>query len=355
MQFTLLLDKRDLHAAEIRRMICTSNCAIPSFSNSVLEGRALAFLSISNWLELSLFLKLSPLRLEQLINSPEYKEFTIPKKKGKPRLIFQPDKELMKIQRKLNLYIQSVYSFQLPENVHGFIPKSFQVHRSIVSNAIPHVKKQRVLSIDLENYFSSIHSKKVRSLFLSWGFTNEIATALTLLCTYKGSLPTGAPTSPVLANLCSLALDEKLQVKAQNHGLTYTRYADDLTFSCDEAFSDEFLNHLQAIIKPFELNSKKTRIKKKSQQQKVTGILVNEKVNVDRKWIKQLRAMLHDLKINGVQKASFNHFKKTKQESFFVNRLRGNIAFLGQVRGFEDKVYVKYHTCINTNYPSKKI
>jgi UDP-N-acetylmuramoylalanine-D-glutamate ligase len=83
--------------------------------------------------------------------------------------------------------------------------------------------------------------------------------------------------------------------------------------------------------------------------------LVNEKVNVDRKWIKQLRAMLHDLKINGVQKASFNHFKKTKQESFFVNRLRGNIAFLGQVRGLEDKEYVKYHTCINTNYPSKKI
>ena len=121
MQFTLLLEKRDLHAAEIRRMICTSNGVIPSFSNSVLEGRALAFLSISTWLELSLFLQYSPLKLEQLINSPNYKEFTIPKKKGKPRLIFQPDMELMNIQRKLNLYIQSVYCSQLPENVHGFI------------------------------------------------------------------------------------------------------------------------------------------------------------------------------------------------------------------------------------------
>jgi RNA-directed DNA polymerase len=309
MQFTLLLDKRDLHAAEIRRMICTSNCAIPSFSKSVLEGRALAFLSISNWLELSLFLKLSPLKLEQLINSPEYKEFTIPKKKGKPRLIFQPDNELMKMQRKLNLYIQSVYSFQLPENVHGFIPKSFQVHRSIVSNAKPHLKKQRVLSIDLENYFSSIHSKKVRSLFLSWGFTNEIATALTLLCTYKGALPTGAPTSPVLANLCSLALDEKLLFNAQNHGLTYTRYADDLTFSGDEYISEKTMLGIIDTIQSedFKINLKKLRCIGTNKKQKITGIVVNHKLTVDRNLKKKLRAMLYDIGSNGLSIATQKH------------------------------------------------
>ncbi len=338
MQFTLLLEKRDLHAAEIRRMICTSNGVIPSFSNSVLEGRALAFLSISTWLELSLFLHCSPLKLEQLINSPNYKEFTIPKEKGKPRLIFQPDKELMKIQRKLNLYIQSVYCFQLPENVHGFIPKSFQVHRSIVSNAMPHVKKQRVLSIDLENYFSSIHSKKVRSLFLSWGFTNEISTALTLLCTYKGALPTGAPTSPVLANLCSLELDKKLQVKAQNHGLTYTRYADDLTFSGEEYISDEIILTLIETIKSenFSINVKKLRCAGKNKKQKITGIVVNHNLTADRKVKKKLRAMIHDLAKNGLETATQRHYSMEGQpteceQNKFLKHVMGIQSFVKMV------------------------
>jgi RNA-directed DNA polymerase len=338
MQFTLLLDKRDLHAAEIRRMICTSNCAIPSFSKSVLEGRALAFLSISNWLELSLFLKLSPLKLEQLINSPEYKEFTIPKKKGNPRLIFQPNKELMKIQRKLNLYIQSVYSFQLPEIVHGFIPKSFQVHRSIVSNAKPHLKKQRVLSLDLENYFSSIHSKKVKRLFLSWGLTSEISTALTLLCTYKGALPTGAPTSPVLANLCSLALDEKLQVQAQNHGLTYTRYADDLTFSGDEYMSDEIILSLIQTIQSenFTINLKKLRCIGTNKKQKITGVVVNQNLTVDRNLKKKLRAMLHHIESNGLSIATQKHFglqsaPSELEQNKFLKHVMGIQSFVKMV------------------------
>ncbi len=338
MKFTLLLEKRDLHAAEIRRMICTSNGIIPSFSNSVLEGRALAFLSISTWLELSLFLQCSPIKLEQLINSPNYKEFTIPKKKGKPRLIFQPDKELMKIQRKLNLYIQSVYSFQLPENVHGFIPKSFQVHRSIVTNAMPHLNKNRILSIDLENYFSSIPSRKVKGLFLSWGLTDQIATALALLCTYKGALPTGAPTSPVLANLCSLELDEKLQAKAQNHGLTYTRYADDLTFSGEEYISDEKILDLIETIKSenFSINVKKLRCAGNNKKQKITGVVVNHKLTVDRKVKKKLRAMIDDLAKNGLETATQRHYSiegqpAERDQNKFLKHVMGVQSFVNMV------------------------
>jgi RNA-directed DNA polymerase len=241
----------------------------------------------------------------------------------------------MKIQRKLNLYIQSVYSFQLPENVHGFIPKSFQVHRSIVSNAILHVKKQRVLSIDLENYFSSIHSKKVSSLFLSWGFTNEIATALTLLCTYKGALPTGAPTSPVLANLCSLALDEKLQVKAQNHGLTYTRYADDLTFSGEQYITDEIILALIETIKSenFSINVKKLRCIGTNKKQKITGIVVNHKLTVDRNLKKKLRAMLYDIGSNGLSIATQKHQSTPSEleQNKFLKHVMGIQSFVKMV------------------------
>jgi RNA-directed DNA polymerase len=215
----------------------------------------------------------------------------------------------------------------------------------IVANASNHVNKKYVMTIDIQHFFESIKAQAVFQLFTSepFCFPDKIALILTRLCTYKGYLPTGAPTSPILSNFVVRELDKQLEEFAYKKKCVYTRYADDLTFSCNESFVAEFLDHLQAMLQPFEINSKKTRIKKQNQQQKVTGILVNEKVNVDRKWIKQLRAMLHDLKMNGVKKASFNHFKKVNQESFFINRLRGNIAFLGQVRGQLDEQYLKYY------------
>ena len=203
---------------------------------------------------------------------------------------------------------------------------------------MPHVKKQRVLSIDLENYFSSIHSKKVRSLFLSWGFTNEISTALALLCTYKGALPTGAPTSPVLANLCSLELDEKLQAKAQNHGLMYTRYADDLTFSGDQYITDEIILALIETIKSenFSINVKKLRCAGNNKKQKITGVVVNHKLTVDRKVKKKLRAMIHDLAKNGLETATQRHYSiegqpTEREQNKFLKHVMGVQSFVKMV------------------------
>ena len=315
------------------------------------------FKSMSTVLDVVQFLSVRVNELDQLVINSPYYTFEIPKKSGGVRIITAPEEALKKVQQTILKQLAEIYP--KPSSVYGFVAMddSEELVCPIVANAANHVNKKYILTVDIKHFFESIKTKEVFQLFTNapFHYSEKIALILTRLTTYDGCLPTGAPTSPMISNFITQPIDKQLEVFALANDCVYTRYADDLTFSCDEAFSDEFLNHLQAIIKPFELNSKKTRIKKKSQQQKVTGILVNEKVNVDRKWIKQLRAMLHDLKINGVQKASFNHFKKTKQESFFVNRLRGNIAFLGQVRGLEDKEYVKYHTCINTNYPSKKI
>ena len=302
------------------------------------------FNSMATVLDVVQFLSIRVKELDQLLINPPYYTFEIPKKSGGVRTITAPEEALKKVQQTILKQVEELY--QKPSSVYGFVAmdESEVYTCPIVANAANHVNKHYVLTVDIHHFFESIKTKDVFQLFTNqpFYFPEKIALILTRLTTYKGCLPTGAPMSPMLSNLIFRDIDKKLEDLSIKEGYTYSRYADDLTFSSNEPFHEEFLEQLQSCIQPFTLNTKKTRIKKHTQQQKVTGILVNEKVNIDRKWIKQLRAMLHDLKINGVRKASFNHFKKTKHESFFINRLRGNIAFLGQVRGICDKEYNKY-------------
>ena len=302
------------------------------------------FKSISTVLDVVQFLSIRVKELDQLLINPPYYTFEIPKKSGGVRTITAPEEALKKVQQTILKQVEELY--QKPSSVYGFVAmgESEEYACPIVANAANHVNKHTVLTVDIHHFFESIKTKDVFQLLTNetFYFSEKIALILTRLTTFKGCLPTGAPTSPMLSNLIFRDIDQKLEELAQNERCTYSRFADDLTFSSNEPFPEEFLEQLQSCIQPFTLNHKKTRIKKQSQQQKVTGILVNEKVNVDRKFVKQLRAMLHDLKNIGVQKASFNHFKKANHESFFINRLRGNIAFLGQVRGICDKEYNKY-------------
>jgi RNA-directed DNA polymerase len=302
------------------------------------------FKAMSTVLDVVQFLSIRVNELDQLLINPPYYTFETPKKRGGVRTITAPEDALKKVQQLILKQVEEFY--HKPSSVYGFVAmdESEGYACPIVANAANHVNKHYVLTVDLNHFFESIKTMDVFQLFSNepFYFPEKIALILTRLTTYKGCLPTGAPTSPMLSNLIFRDIDQKLEELAENERCTYSRYADDLTFSSNEPFSEEFLTQIQSCIQPFTLNTKKTRIKKQSQQQKVTGILVNEKVNIDRKWIKQLRAMLHDLKINGVRKASFNHFKKANQESFFIHRLRGNIAFLGQVRGICDKEYNKY-------------
>jgi RNA-directed DNA polymerase len=310
MKWLLIFEKRADEKVEIQKMFRTSNKEVYSFSDSLSASRAFTFLCISNWRELSYFLNLTPLHVEEIINHPNYKEFKIPKKIGKPRLICQPKDELMKIQRKLNLYLQSIYELHIPSCVHGFVPKSKTLHRSIVSNAQPHVGKSNILTIDLKDYFTSIRSKRVKKLFISWGINEEVSTALALLCTYKGCLPIGAPTSPVLANLCSYELDLKLMHFCEQNQLGYTRYADDLTFSSAGRISDGDVHSIIQFIEEanFTANRKKIRQIGSHRKQKITGVVVNKKLSVDRKLKKKIRAIEYDIQKNGLVVASKKHF-----------------------------------------------
>jgi RNA-directed DNA polymerase len=218
---------------------------------------------------------------------------------------------------------------------------------NIVSNARQHIGKQFLLNLDLKNFFPCITAKRVKEMFLSepFQFNEQTAIALTLLTTYEGRLPTGAPSSPVISNFICRTFDKDLANFCTNHQLVYTRYADDLTFSSDSPITKERISDIIALIEKhqFCLNEKKFRLTSAQRQQMVTGIVVNKKVNVDRKLLKKIRAMLHDWQVNGLNNASRHHFwheiEADGSQQQFLNRLRGYINFVGQVRGKEDTLY----------------
>jgi RNA-directed DNA polymerase len=308
---------------------------------------AAKLLKIRNAKELCTHLNRTFLQMELVLNEPHYHSFTIPKKQGGKRYLETPMPELMRIQRRLNDGLQAWYALIRPECSHGFVRKTATQTCSIVTNAYPHIGKAYVMNIDLKDFFTTIRASRVRDLFRSdcFGFDDHISTVLALLVTYRGRLPQGAPTSPVISNLVCLTLDERLQEWAKERLVNYTRYADDLTFSSDHPFGEEDLQALRTLIEQegFSINDRKVRRKGKGRKKTVTGLIVNKKVNVDRKLIRNVRAMIHDIQMNGLQQASRRHFGPFVPDTplareIFLYKIHGTIRFIGQVRGKDDPI-----------------
>ena len=176
-------------------------------------------------------------------------------------------------------------------------PPDFRKGRSIRDNAEPHSGKPIVVNIDISSFFPSTSYVSIvracRTLAdgqLSPGAIRLVAD----ICTYDGGLPIGAPTSPAIANVILRQVDAALTTAAARHGVTYTRYADDLTFSGDEAalrlipFARRLLKELG-----YELDRRKTNIYRRGRRQIVTGLVVNERADLPRRTRRRLRAALH--------------------------------------------------------------
>ena len=251
------------------------------------------------------------------------------------------------------LILQLYYYFWIkPDFVHGFVirPKGESKMCNIVSNAQSHIGKKYVLNIDLKDFFSNISIKQVYKLFRSnyFKYNDQIAKYFTFLTTYNGYLPTGAPTSPVLSNFICTELDFAIKAFCDKNDVAFSRYADDLTFSSDFEFTPSIIVELKELITKhgFQVNPKKVYIKKSNSKQTVTGLIVNKKVNVDRKLLKKVRAMLHSLRTKGIENASYFHYEgrhlfDTAYNDKFIYQLKGYINFIGQVRGIEDVLYLK--------------
>jgi RNA-directed DNA polymerase len=237
-----------------------------------------------------------------------YVEFEVPKATGGTRRIAAPRKPLRTAQRKILDDILA--KVPVHSAAHGFIRE-----RSTVTNAKPHLKAAIVVKMDLVDFFPSVHYRRVIGLFQELGYPTEAAEALAGLCTYRpkladghmvwpGLLAQGAPSSPAITNLICRRLDARLFALARKVGATYTRYADDLTFSfkVEPERMGHFLWWVDQICQQegFTENTKKRRVFRKSCQQRVTGVVVNEHLSVPRKLRRNFRAILNNVKRNGL-------------------------------------------------------
>jgi RNA-directed DNA polymerase len=217
-----------------------------------------------------------------------YRAFMMRKRSGGERMICAPRVFLKTIQQYI---LRSILETKpLPPHVNGFVSG-----RSIVSNGELHRAAPYLLNVDIKDFFDSISEPTIRRLFTDFGFSEHVAKTLAGLCTFQNSLPQGAPTSPYLANLAFGPADVEILELSRERGLTYSRYADDLTFSGQQKIPRNFLGFLEFVLKRygFRLNPAKIRFAGPGQAHYVTGLVVNEKVHPNRELRRKLRAMFH--------------------------------------------------------------
>lgn len=303
------------------------------------------------------------------LNQKRYLKFSIKKKSGGERTIHAPNKGLKIIQQCLNSILQAVYTPHAAAN--GFIPG-----KSIVSNAYQHTGKHYVYNIDLKDFFPSIDQARVwaRLKYPPFNLNEEkgrlmIANRIASLCCHKmdverldadknwiiesrNVLPQGAPTSPFLTNVICQKLDHQLATVTAKSNVAYTRYADDITFSSMHNVyqpDSPFLRKIEEIIsgQGFTIKESKTRLQKQGYRQEVTGLIVNEKINVHRHMIKQVRLWLFYWEKFGIDRASVYFLKSYCQSKVLppngipdlINVLGGKLDFIRMVKGADNKTY----------------
>ena len=238
-----------------------------------------------------------------------YVQFRIPKSSGGSRVIMAPKTDLRALQRKLLRRL--VADLPVSQYAHGF-----RKGRSIRTNAEPHVGKQFVIGMDLEDFFGAVHYGRIRGLLIAYGYSFPVASTLGLLMTAserqrveledsvrytpvsRRYTVQGAPTSPGLCNAIAKKLDHRLAGLADKYDYDYTRYADDIAFSGND---DDAIGPLLSVTREiaedegFAVNEDKTRVMHSGQRQQVAGVVVNDKLGLSRKERRRLRAMIHRL------------------------------------------------------------
>lgn len=265
----------------------------------------------------------------------------IPKRKNGIRELSIPETNLKYIQRWILDNI--LYNIKVNENCKGFRQKI-----GIVHNARPHVNQKCIIKLDIKNFFNLIDYKRVFRIFYYYGYTKNISYILAELCTYKNSIPQGAPTSPYLSNIVCLKLDKRFNILCNKIGANYTRYADDITISGDESIVKYCKTFMKIIYtEGFTVNKEKIKVIVGNKKKTVTGIVVNEKLSVDRKIKRDLRQHIYYCKKFGVR----DHLKRIEcNKSFYKEYLYGIAYFIKSVELEVGKNFLKELDNINWEY-----
>ena len=296
----------------------------------------------------------------------KYKTFQIPKRNGGQRTIKAPVDALKVLQRKLSDLLQDcVDEINDANNRKDRTAHGFKRKRSIITNARQHRHRRWVFNLDLEDFFPSINFGRVRGFLLKnrdFELHENVATVIAQIACHENSLPQGSPCSPVISNLIAHLLDMHLVKLASEAGCTYSRYADDLTFSTNKkefpveiavpSGTEGAASHLwlpsealQKVIERtgFRINAKKTHLMYRGSRQDVTGLVVNEKINVRWEYRHYVRAMVHSL----VKTGEFEILGVTQRDGKAVLEKRpGTLDELHGMLGFIDSIdaYNRIHT-----------
>lgn len=255
-----------------------------------------------------------------------YQIHSLPKKSGGKRIITVPDERLKNLQRRILRHgFDEVF---VHPAAHGF-----KRGRSILTNAEAHVGRPCVVNVDIESFFPNTCYENIfgACAFLLNGELSQGARHVVAdICSYSGGLPTGAPTSPAVANLVLRSADTSIAKAAVKNGITYTRYADDLTFS-GESNVLQLLPFVEKVLSQlgYRLDPKKTNIFRRGRRQMVTGLVVNEKPNLPRRLRRRLRAAVHTQTMGGDP-----HWHG---RTISLEQLMGRLAFLHLVQPEESQ------------------
>jgi RNA-directed DNA polymerase len=297
----------------------------------------------------------------------KYKQFDIPKRYGGMRHISAPMPDLKLLQSRLSALLQNCLDEINEANGRADrtgkrvnakadrISHGFRRKRSIITNAKEHRNRKFVFNADLKDFFGSINFGRVRGFFMkdrNFALAPKVATLLAQIACHENSLPQGSPCSPVISNLIGHVLDVHLVGLATKKGCTYSRYADDITFSTSKpafpasvAARDPKHEHVwspgselaRLVAKSgFVVNPAKTRMQYRDSRQEVTGLVVNRKVNVRSEYRSTVRAMVHHLFTRG----GFEILQRADdgKGGVVINRIPGTIDQLHGMLGFIDGV-----------------
>ena len=251
--------------------------------------------------------------------------------------------------------------------MHGFVDG-----RSVKTNASAHLRSKFVMNLDIEGFFSSISEGRVSGLMNALGIDDRVAEILARICCNEGVLPQGAPSSPVISNMICFRMDRELQVIAKDSRCIYTRYADDITFSSYQPLSllfdgppppagnfspDLLRDRLRATIQSngFVINEKKVHYADKHSRRTVTGLKINELVNVDRKFVRNIRAALFVVETQGPVIAQKTLKEKYGRNANLASHLRGRISWVGHIKGPSDPIFRGLALRYNTLFPTEKL
>lgn len=254
-----------------------------------------------------------------------YRNVQLPKKSGGVRNLTVPDELLKSIQRK----ITEVLLLSMPVSRYA---TAYRNGGSAMRNAKQHVASPVVLKLDILHFFDSVRYSAVKELaFPPEIYEENLRILLAMLCYYQDKLPQGAPSSPAISNIILYEFDERVGRWCRARNINYTRYCDDLTFS-GSFCPGEVIPFVRAELKKcgFLLNEQKTRIQHSGQQQSVTGIVVNEKLNIPAAYRRKLRQELYYCRKYGIPE-HLRRINSELPEELYRIQLLGKVNYILQV------------------------